>query len=45
LPDGAKAREAKFLVAAAKAQWRQRGAWIETTTPPIGLHEVVAIDL
>lgn len=45
LPDGAKAREVKFLVSGAKAQWRQSGAWIETTTPPIELHEVVAIDL
>jgi hypothetical protein len=45
LPDGVKAREVKFLVSAAKALWRQSGAWIETTTPPIELHEVVAIDL
>ena len=29
----------------AKAQWRQSGAWIETTTPRIELLEVVAIDL
>jgi len=45
LPDGAKAREVKFLVGTARAQWRQSGTWIETTTPQIGLHEVVAIDL
>jgi Hypothetical glycosyl hydrolase 6/Trehalose utilisation len=45
LPGGVKAREVKFLVSAAKAQWRQSGEWIETTTPPIDLHEVVAIDL
>ncbi len=45
LPEGAKAREVKFLVSSAKARWRQNGAWIETTTPPIELHEVVAIDL
>ena len=45
LPDGAKARGVKFLVSEAKAQWRQSGAWVETTTPPIGLHEVVAVDL
>src|SRR5580698_3523772 len=45
LPDGVKAREVKFLVGAAKAQWRQSGGWIETTTPPIELHEVLAIDL
>ena len=45
LPDGAKAREVKFLVSSAKAEWHQNGAWIETTTPAIELHEVVAIDL
>ncbi len=45
LPDGAKARELKFLVSGAKARWRQSGPWVETTTPPIELHEVVAIDL
>ena len=45
LPEGAKARDVKFLVSPAKAQWRQSGQWIETTTPPIELHEVVAIDL
>jgi hypothetical protein len=45
LPDGAKARGVRFLVSEARVQWRQVGAWIETTTPPIGLHEVVAVDL
>jgi len=44
LPEGAKARNVRFLVGEAKAQWRQSGAWIETTTLPIALHEVVAID-
>jgi hypothetical protein len=45
LPDGAKARSVRFLVGAVKPQWRQSGAWIETTTPPIALHEVIAIDM
>lgn len=45
LPAGAKARDVKFLVSGGKAQWRQSGAWVETTTPPIALHEVIAIDL
>lgn len=45
LPDGAKARDVTFLVGAARAHWRQSGDWIETTTPPIALHEVVAVDL
>jgi hypothetical protein len=45
LPGGATARNVRFLVGEAKAQWRQNGGWIETTTPPIALHEVIAIDL
>jgi hypothetical protein len=45
LPDGAQARGVRLLVSKARVQWRQVGAWIETTTPPIGLHEVVAVDL
>src|SRR5205085_2389839 len=45
LPDGVKARQVKFLVGSAKPEWRQNGAWIETTTGAIELHEVVAIDL
>ena len=42
---GVKARGVRFLVSEAKPQWRQNGAWVETTTPPLSLHEVVAIDL
>jgi len=45
LPDGAKARSVRLLVSEARAQWRQSGAWIETSTPPIGLHEVIGIDI
>jgi hypothetical protein len=45
LPGGAKARGVRFLVSEAEAQWRQNAGWIETTTPAISLHEVVAIDL
>ena len=45
LPEAAKAHGVRFLVSGAKAQWRQNGEWIETTTPAIALHEVVAIDL
>ena len=45
LPDGAHARGVRLLVSEARVPWRQTGAWIETTTPPIGLHEVVAVDL
>jgi len=45
LPDEAKARDVRYLVAEVKAQWRQIGPWIEAATPPIGLHEVVAVDL
>jgi len=45
LADGAKARAVRFLVSQAKPKWRQAGEWIETTTPPIGLHEVVAVEV
>jgi hypothetical protein len=45
LPEGAKARDVHYLVSEVRGQWSQTGAWIETTTPPIGLHEVLAIDL
>jgi hypothetical protein len=45
LPDGAKARRVLFLVSEAKATWRQNGVWVETVTPPISLHEAIAIDL
>ena len=45
LPDGAKARRARFLVSETDAQLRRNGEWLETRTPAIGLHEVLAIDL
>ena len=45
LPEGTKARDVHYLVSEIPAQWSQTGAWIETTTPPIALHEVVAVDL
>jgi hypothetical protein len=44
LPDGRKARSVRLLVGEAEPQWRQTGEWVETTTGPIGLHEVVAVD-
>ncbi len=45
LPEGTTARAVRFLVGEAAAEWRQSGAWIETATPPVGLHEIVAVDL
>ncbi len=45
LPDGAKARGVHMLVGGGQASWLQTGAWVETTTPPIDLHEVVAVDV
>jgi type 1 glutamine amidotransferase len=45
LPAGATPREVRFLVGGVAAQWRQTGAWMETTTPPIALHEVIAVEL
>jgi hypothetical protein len=45
LPTGAKGGAVKALVSGQKLQWREESNWIELTTPPIGLHEVIAIDL
>jgi len=45
LPEAAKAREVRFLVSGARAQWRQIGEWVETTSPPIGLLEVMMVDV
>lgn len=45
LPEGAKPRGVRFLVSEVKAEWKESGGWIETATPPIALHEVVAVDL
>jgi len=43
--EGKKVRSVRFLVSGATPKWRQIGDWLETTTPPIDLHEVVAIDI
>jgi hypothetical protein len=45
LPEGAQAKAVHFLVTEAAAEWHQTGPWLQTTTPPIDLHEVVAVDL
>jgi hypothetical protein len=45
LPAGSEARQVQYLVSEARAQWTQSGAWVELTTPPIGLHEVIAIEV
>jgi len=45
LPGGAKARGVRMLVGEGQASWLQTGPWVETTTPPIELHEVVAVDV
>jgi hypothetical protein len=45
LPDGAQARGLRLLVSEVAIPWRQAGSWVEILTPPIGLHEVVALDL
>ncbi|HUA85903.1 MAG TPA: ThuA domain-containing protein [Bryobacteraceae bacterium] len=45
MPEAAKARALRFLVSEATPKWRQSGGWVETITPPIALHEVIAIDI
>lgn len=45
LPEGAVAKDVRFLVRGVRAEWKQNGAWVETVTPPVALHEVVAVDL
>jgi hypothetical protein len=45
LPGGAQARDVHMLVSEGQASWIQRGAWVEVSTPPIDLHEVVAVDV
>lgn len=45
VPNGRKARAVRLLVSEVNPRWRQTGDWIETTTPSIQLHEVIAIDL
>lgn len=38
-------RTAKYLVAGTEAKFTHRDGWLETDTPPISLHEVLALDL
>ncbi len=45
LAGGAKVREVRCLVSGTTPAWRQNGAWVDATTPPIELHEVLALDL
>jgi hypothetical protein len=45
LPGGAQARDVHMLLGEGQASWIQRGAWVEVSTPPIDLHEVVAVDV
>jgi hypothetical protein len=45
LPDGARARAVKLLVAGGAPAFRQDGPWVETTAPSVEAHEVVAVDV
>lgn len=45
LPDGARPRAAKLLVAAKPVAWQPKGKSIIVTVPSVDLHEVLAIDM
>jgi hypothetical protein len=45
LPPGARTRDARWLVAGTPLRLAVKDGWLETATPPIGLHEVLAIDM
>jgi hypothetical protein len=45
LPEGRRARGAKFLVGGGTANYREAGGVVSLTVPSIELHEVIAIDL
>lgn len=45
LPAGRKARAVHLLVSGKQANWRQTSDWLSLRTPPIEVHEVVAVDL
>jgi hypothetical protein len=42
---GQKPKAVRLLVSGVAAKWAMKGTLLEMATPPIGLHEVVAIDL
>ena len=44
LPAGTEAKKVRLLVSGAEPQARTEGQIVEVTLPPIGLHEVIAID-
>ncbi len=45
LPEGRRARKVQFLVSKRPARARVSGGVVSVAVPPIGIHEVVAIDL
>jgi hypothetical protein len=45
VPNGKRIKAVQLLVAKKQVQYRQENGAIELETPPIGLHEVIAIDL
>jgi hypothetical protein len=45
LPEERRAKSVSLLVSGAPAKWGQRDGVVTLTTPRIGLHEVVAVDL
>ena len=45
IPAGRGVRKVHFLVSGKKAAYRQQGGVISVDVPPVGLHEVIALDL
>ena len=45
MPEGAKARGVRLLVAGTSPEFREEGGWLELTVPSVTAHEVVAIDV
>jgi hypothetical protein len=45
LPEGVKPKSVRFLVSGSTPKWTMTGRTLRVLTPPIGLHEVVALDL
>jgi hypothetical protein len=45
LPEGARPRTVRLLVAQSTPGFREDGGWLETTVPSVAEHEVVAVDV
>jgi hypothetical protein len=45
IPEGKKLKAVRLLVTGEKPKYKQTGNYVEMEVGPIGLHEVIAIDL